>query len=81
MHWGSSWHTGWFFGMHLLWWAFWIAVILCAWVVVARSGTSTWVSGDTPLAILKRRYAQGSLTTAEFEEQRAKLMEEVAASH
>ena len=77
MHWDANWHAGWFLGMHLLWWAFWIAVTVGLWWAFARSAArpSQNAAAEAPLELLRRRYAAGALTTAEFEERRAKLME------
>lgn len=75
MHWGADWHTGWFFGMHLVWWLFWIVVVIAALAVFARSTAPPAAKPESPLDVLQRRYAEGALTTAEYEERRAKLSE------
>ena len=54
--------------------AFWVLVIGGAvWLVVtlARGGTSTstqFAAGQTPLDVLKARYAKGEITKEQFEE-------------
>ncbi|HZP94615.1 MAG TPA: SHOCT domain-containing protein [Burkholderiales bacterium] len=61
----------WFFGMHALWWVFWVVVIV-ALVAFVLPG---WNRGEreTPLEILKRRYAAGEISKDEYEERRATL--------
>jgi putative membrane protein len=75
MHWGANWNSGWFLGMHLAWWIFWIVVAVAAWAVVSRSITPLSERTRSPLEVLQLRYAQGELTTEEYEERRAKLSE------
>lgn len=64
----------WFGGMGLfgglLMLVFWVAVVLLiVWLVrsVLAAGHTT---GDTPLAILKRRYAAGEISQEEYEQTR-----------
>lgn len=62
-----------FWGMHWLWWILW--VILIFWVFA----TPYDVPGqkkkkDSPLDILKRKYASGEISSQEFEE-RKKVLE------
>ena len=73
MHWGMDWHSGWFFGMHLVWWLFWIVVTVGIWVAITRSAAPTAPKPESPLEVLQRRYAEGALTTTEYEERKAKL--------
>jgi len=75
MGWGYG--TGWL-GMILMA-AFWIAVIVgivfvIRWLVVA-TGTAGRKSSseDSPLEILKRRYARGEINKEEFEEKKSDL--------
>lgn len=62
---------GWFFGMHLFWWLFWIVLI------VALFGLFEPVSRkkvrEVPLQILQRRYAAGEMSTQEYEERKKRL--------
>lgn len=62
-----------FWGMHVFWWLFWIAVI----VVFVFSITPVPRSRrrETPLEVLQRRYAAGEVSTKEYEERKAKLIE------
>lgn len=66
-------------GMHDGWWGapgFWIAVLALAVLFVYLLVRSTRRVGsfkESPLDILKRRYANGELTTEEFEERKKTL--------
>jgi len=66
---------GWMFGMHFLWWIFRIGLIIVLAVLLFRRQPSApqGPSQPTPLDILERRYAAGEISTAEFEERRARL--------
>ena len=72
-HW-HYWHHGWFAGMHIVWLVCWIVMAIMLVRLVTRSGVSS-VGRPTESAIdvLKRRYAKGALSTAEYEERLAKL--------
>ena len=67
MHWGYS-----FWGMHLVWWIVW--VVLLVWIFV-----TPWdVPGqrkrpDSPLDILKKRYASGEIGREQFERMKEDL--------
>ena len=67
---GPGW---WFFGMHVLWWAFWIALIVTLFATVTPVPKNQAKAGERALDILRRRYAAGQLTTAEYEERKAVL--------
>lgn len=65
---------GWFFGMHLLWWLFWIVLIAALFGLfepVPRKKVR-----ETPLQVLQRRYATGELSTQEYEERKKRLVED-----
>lgn len=49
----------WFFGMHLFWWLFWIALIVTAVATVTPVPKNQMKSGVRALDILRRRYAAG----------------------
>lgn len=58
-----------FWGMHLLWWLFWVIMII--WIFVTPydiPGQRT--RNETPLGILKKRFAKGEITKEEFEEKK-----------
>jgi putative membrane protein len=67
-------HNGWFFGMHLIWWLFWIILIVLFFSLLSPLRRRT-ARGDrqTPLEILQRRYAAGELSTQDYEERKARL--------
>lgn len=63
-----------FWGMHLFWWIIW--VILLIWIFATPwdiPGQRT--KKDTPLDILKKRFASGELTREEYEEKK-KILEQ-----
>lgn len=69
------WHMyhGHFWGMHWIWWIIWI--ILLIWIFI-----TPWTlpgqrrKKDSPLDILKKKYAAGEMNTTEYEE-RKKVLE------
>ena len=52
------------FGMHLLWWFFWISTIF--FVFLYEPVSRKIIYKNTPLDLLKRHYATGNMTTEEF---------------
>jgi putative membrane protein len=65
---------GWFWGMHVFWWLFWIAAILLFFVLltpVPRSAARP--RREAPLELLQRRYAAGEISTEEYDERKARL--------
>ncbi len=62
-----------FWGMHFFWWVIWI--ILLIWIFVTPWDIPGQRKKDTPLEILKKRFASGELTKEEFEE-RKKILEQ-----
>jgi putative membrane protein len=63
-----------YYGMHWFWWIFWFWIwimLLCFWMPVSRT---TYRKMQSPLQILKRRYAAGEITSEEYEERRTKLL-------
>jgi putative membrane protein len=61
-----------FGGMHLFWWFVWIFIIF--WVFV----TPYDIPGerkpkDSPMDVLKKRYASGEMTTEEYQERKKTL--------
>ncbi|WP_395050316.1 SHOCT domain-containing protein [Flavobacterium sp.] len=60
-------YDGNFGGMHLIWWIIW--VIFLIWIFVAPGNILGQRSkNDSPLDILKKRFANGEITTEEYEE-------------
>ncbi|WP_320814753.1 SHOCT domain-containing protein [Flavobacterium sp.] len=63
-----------FWGMHLLWWVVWL--VLLYWIfAVPYNIPGQRSKKDTPLDILKKRFAQGEINKEEFLEKK-KLLEE-----
>ena len=62
---------GWFWGMHILWWLFWIVLIVVFFSLL--TSVSRTRTRETPLQILQRRYAAGDISTQEYEERKARL--------
>lgn len=66
-------------GMHWFWWLFWILLIVAVWWVffarrpVVPPGAAA-PPRETPLDRLQRRYADGEITTEEYEERKAVLL-------
>jgi len=59
-------------------WIFWILlIVLIVWAVKAAIGTGTGNinsdSNESPLGILKKRYARGEIDEAEYERRRKEL--------
>lgn len=62
-HWG---------GMHLIWWVVWIALLIWIFFVPYDIPFRKNKSED-PLQILKKRYAKGEITKAEYEDSKKVL--------
>lgn len=67
-----------FGGMHLIWWLIWI--VLLVWIFI----TPYDIPGqrkkkDSPLDILKRRFAAGEINTEEYQEKK-KILESDSVS-
>ncbi len=68
---------GWW-GFGLLWMLFWIALLVLVVVAIwrllqGRPGGATDSREESPMEILKRRYAQGEINREEFEAKRRDL--------
>lgn len=71
-------HGDWsLWGMHFFWWLFWIGLIMLMFTPFAP--VTPGRRHATPLDILQRRYASGEITTAEYEERKAKLERDTRA--
>ncbi len=68
---------GWsFFGMNFLWWLFWLALLVAFFAMmrpVPRRG-SQQSQRNRAFEILQRRYAAGELSTAEYEDRKARIL-------
>lgn len=68
-------------GVGLLWLLLWSLVLIgipvaLVYLLVTRSGSTDETPPDDPLALLRRRYAQGKIDEEEFETRRSKLLPE-----
>jgi putative membrane protein len=77
MHWGNWGNCGWGMGFGWIWmilfWGLVIAGIAFIVQTITR-GTGKTKSEETPLDILKKRYAKGEITKEEFERMKEDLM-------
>ena len=73
-------HDGWgFFGMHVLWWLFWIIVLVQFFSLLTPiPRNEARRQRLTPLEILQRRYAAGEISTQEYEERKTKLQADLS---
>ncbi len=66
-------YNGHLWGMHLIWWIIWIFFVF--WIFITPwkiPGQKT--NKNSPLGIIKKRFASGEITSKEFEEMK-KLIE------
>ena len=61
-------------GMHALWWVFWIAVVI-ALIYLGRGGSPVRRDRprETPHEVLRRRLANGEISTEEYEKRKGIL--------
>lgn len=66
-------------GMHGGWWVFWMTAIIVGSLFVIRSSTnqSIDIGRPSPLEILQGRYADGDISTEEYEERKAQLEQDL----
>jgi putative membrane protein len=62
---------GYFWGMHLFWWLFWVLSIMALFSLFTPEPRGR--RRTTPLELLQRRFAAGEITDKEYEERKAKL--------
>ncbi len=56
-----------YWGMHFFWWLFWLILVL--WLFsIRRKNLGQQTKEDSPLEILKKRFAKGEITKEEYEE-------------
>jgi len=66
-----------FWGMHLIWWFVWI--ILLFWIfAIPYDVPGQRSKKDTPLDILKKRYASGEINNEEYQEKKKILENDLA---
>lgn len=61
-----------YWGMHLLWWIFWIGMIVLLFSIATPVPKHR--VREKPMQILQRRYAAGEIGSEEYEERREKLL-------
>jgi putative membrane protein len=67
------WDHGAFFGMHLLWWLFWLVLLVAVFSWATPVPRRRMRLYEHPLATLQRRYAAGELTTEEYDERKSRI--------
>jgi putative membrane protein len=60
--------------MHWIWWIVWIFFWMLFLSFMTPMRRSTYREMQSPLQLLKRRYAAGEITSEEYEERRTKLL-------
>ncbi len=65
-----------FFGMHLLWWLFWLSLLISVFFFDAAPKSRR----DSPMRILKKRFAAGEISVKEYEERKAILERDTVKS-
>ena len=68
-----------FFGMHMLWWLFWI-VLISVLFGLFEPVPKRRIRKDSPLDILQRRFASGEITAEEYQEKKNVLASDPANS-
>jgi putative membrane protein len=70
-----SMHDPMLWGMHVLWWLFWVPIVM---VLIVLTLT-LWRRGarNSPLDILQRRYASGDISTEEYLTRKKQLEDHV----
>jgi putative membrane protein len=63
-----------FWGMSVFWWAFWALLLVVFFATLTPVPRGRARLYEDPLDTLKRRYARGELSTAEYDERRQVLL-------
>ena len=66
-----------FWGMHLVWWFIWLCFIFWIFALPYRIPGQRY-QPETPLDMLKKRYAAGEITTEEYNERKKNISSEIA---
>lgn len=61
-------NDGHFWGMHLIWWGFWIVLIIALFFIPWSFRRQS--PGDSAMDVLRDRYARGEIDKEEFEERK-----------
>ena len=70
---------GWFWGMHFLWWLFWVALLSTFFSLLTPVPRHKVREG--PLQILQRRYAAGENSSTEYDERKSRLQCDASLSN
>ena len=63
-----------FVGMHFLWWAFWLVLIIPVFTFATPIRRKTArLYRENPFGILQRRYAAGEISTEDYEERKSRI--------
>lgn len=69
-------NNGFYWGMHLIWWAIWLVVV--GWIIFGPSSTSyTETKEDNLATTLKIRFAKGEISKEEYEQSKELLKSDV----
>jgi putative membrane protein len=61
-------------GMHAYWWFFWVLLWIVFFSFMMPVRRTTYSHLQSPMQVLQRRYANGEITSEEYEERRSKLL-------
>ncbi|HUB61308.1 MAG TPA: SHOCT domain-containing protein [Puia sp.] len=64
-----------FWGMHWIWWVLWLILIVWIFAIPYRIPGER-LERETPIDILKRRFAEGQITRDEYEERKEILLKD-----
>ena len=67
-----------FWGMHVFWWVVWCALLVWIFLLPWDIPGERRRPPESPLDVLKRRYAEGEISTEEYEERRRVLGDAIA---
>lgn len=64
-------------GMMFFWWFLFIAlVVIVAWALINSNKPKGKTASESPMDILKRRYAKGDIDKEEFEEKKEEILKQ-----
>jgi putative membrane protein len=62
-----------FFGMHFIWWVFWIIGTITLFAMFEPVPRKGGRKSQTPLDILQKRYAAGEINDDEYEKKKSRI--------
>ncbi len=69
-------NDGWFWGMHMFWWMFWIIGLVAYFSAV--SPVPRKKLRETPLQLLQKRYVGQEISTVQYDELKSRLERDTA---